>query len=99
MNADPDHPSHDPGGVSAQPELTIELVLAKLESELRLALDLEKESELRLAMAMVLASDLEPELRKVLVSESLKAKQMASDWVKEMESHLAKAKAQGSQNC
>jgi hypothetical protein len=80
---------------------TVASVLELLESELQLAKHLEQESALHLAMALSL--DLEPELRKELVSESLKAKQLASDWVKQMELVLqqvpASAKERHSQNC
>jgi hypothetical protein len=91
----------NPGDVYDAEAMTPELALALLASELQLARQLEQDSALHLAMA--LRSDLEPELQKVLVSESQKALAMASDWVKEMEMVLAKAqelvKARHSQNC
>jgi hypothetical protein len=89
---------HERGGGDA---LTPELALALLASELHLAKQLEQESASHLAMA--LTSDLEPELRKVLVEESQKVKELASAWMKEMEMVLQKAqalvKAQGSRSC
>jgi hypothetical protein len=83
--------NQNPNVYDADGALTPELALALLASELHLARQLEQDSESHLAMAM--ASDLEPELRKVLVSESQRVKQMASDWVKELELHLAMGKA------
>jgi hypothetical protein len=83
--------------------LTPALALEKLGQELALAKQLEKEAEWQLAKA--LASRLA--LNSALNSETLKdlesAKALASDWAKEMEMVLAKAKkmvrAKGSQNC
>jgi hypothetical protein len=88
MNQDHEH------GGGAYEAMTRALALVQLESELRLAKQLE--GDLASHLGLALALDLAPELQKVT--------QLASDWVKELEwvvlpKAKAMVKARGLRNC